>query len=122
MDKKRKHIGLFYTKSYESASSLVIYIQNIIKGFNLLPDDDKPKITLLYNKESSIDEVKDINYPYITYLEMYFYKLPIYKRFCNKLYRSIFNENVFQNHSFSSLKFDAVYPVWFDISNIKSNV
>ena len=120
MDKKRKHIGLFYTKNYDSATSLVIYIQNIIKGFKLLSDADKPKITLLFNKESSIDEVKDINYPYITYLEMDFYKLPIYKRFCNKIYRSIFNKNIFQNHSFSNLNLDAVYPVWFDVSNIKS--
>lgn len=121
MDKKRKHIGLFYTKNYDSATSLVIYIQNIIKGFKLLPDIDQPRITLLYNKESSIDELKAIDYPYITYFEMKFYKLPIYKRLTNKIYRGVFNKNIFASHSFSGLAFDAVYPVWFDVSNVKSN-
>jgi len=119
MDKKRKHIGLFYTRSYDLSQALIIYIQNIIKGFNLLPDDDQPYITLLHGPTSELEDVRAIKYPYIDYYEIDFKTLPLYKRLLNKLSRIITKKNMFTNHNFKDLSFDSLYPIWWsDLSKV----
>src|SRR5437868_776233 len=77
---KRKHIALSYRVGYDFSAGIVIYIQNIIKGFKLLPDEYQPRLTVIYSKEAPIEEIKQIGYPHISY---YLYK-PVKKNLFTK--------------------------------------
>ena len=90
---KRKRIGLFY-ESYSTLPAYVIYIQNILKTLCLVDDKMKPIIVILHMEDSPINEIRDINYPY-----MEFYKLndiygSFYKRVLNKIGRLCLNKNI----------------------------
>lgn len=109
---KRKRIALNYRFSYDFSAGIVIYLQNLIKGFSLLDDENKPHLTIIYSKDSPINEVKEIGYPYI---EFYKYK-PIKKTFLvkviNKLSREFLKTNLIKRYSFPSHA-DILYP-YFD--------
>lgn len=67
-----------------------IYIQNLITGLNLLEDAIKPNIILIHNAGANIDDIININYPYLTpypYID-YYRELPI--KIINKIFRYFF--------------------------------
>lgn len=97
---KRKRIVLNYRVGYDFSAGIVIYIQNIIKSLKLLDDHLRPHLIIIYSKASPLDEIKEIDYPYI---EFYHYK-PIHRNFfklaINKLSKSIFKTYLIKRYSF----------------------
>ena len=109
---KRRRIALNYRVNYDFSAGIVIYIQNLIKGFKLLEDSLQPHLTIIYTEDSPIQEVKEIDYPYIDYFK---YK-PIRKNFftkaINKISRETIGTNILRRYSFPSHA-DILYP-YFD--------
>ena len=98
---KRRRIAN-YRVNYDFSAGIVIYIQNLIKGFKLLEDSLQPHLTIIYTEDSPIQEVKEIDYPYIDYFK---YK-PIRKNFftkaINKISRETIGTNILRRYSFPS--------------------
>lgn len=96
-----------YVVSYDKASSIPIYIQNLVKALNLLEDNKKPLIYLCYTDEAPLDEIKAINYPYIHLVPRYSKNL--FVRIVNKIFRTITKSNSnYINHLPKNI--DAVFP------------
>ena len=106
---KRKRIALNYRVGYDFSAGIVIYIQNIIKSLKLLDDHLRPHLIIIYSKASPIEEIKEIDYPYI---EFYLYK-PIYRNFfklaINKLSKLLLKTYTIKRYSFPK-KIDILYP------------
>lgn len=106
---KRKRIALIYRVNYDFSAGIVIYIQNLIKGFKLLDDALRPHLTIIYNKDTPIQEVKEIDYPYI---DFYLYKpLPRFfiTKVINKLSVTLLNTYLYKRYSFPT-HVDIIYP------------
>ncbi len=106
---ERKRIALNYRTGYDFAAGIVIYIQNIIKGFKMLDDSMRPHLTIIYSESSSIDELKNINYPYIRYYKYKPIKPTLFSRGINKIFREFFNTIPIKRHSFPK-DIDLLYP------------
>jgi glycosyltransferase involved in cell wall biosynthesis len=109
---KRKRIGLFF-ESYSTLPAFVIYIQNIIRTLNLADDRDKPELVILHLPDSPLHEVKEINYPYISFYQLAnIYKSPA-KRILNKVWRTFFNKNAvpFFDKNFPT-DLDCIFPYY----------
>src|ERR1700761_4366291 len=65
---KRKHISLIYQYNNNWIGG-AYYILNIIRALNVLPNIEKPFLTIYYTSDSSLDELKNISYPYIEYVK-----------------------------------------------------
>jgi glycosyltransferase involved in cell wall biosynthesis len=61
----RPKIGFLFLATYASWTGGVIYILNLVRALNLLPDTEKPHIVICYDKESPIKDILDIGYPYL---------------------------------------------------------
>jgi len=63
----RKKIALtyYYSENWVAGS---YYVQNVIRAFKSLPDAERPRLAILYEKEQGLGEVKAIGYPYIDYV------------------------------------------------------
>ncbi len=107
---KRKRIGLFY-ESYSSLPAYVIYIQNIVKTLNLVDDRIKPIITIIHLEDSPINEIKQVNYPYIEFYQLKNIYSSFIKRVINKVGRLLFNKNIipFIDSSFPR-NLDIIFP------------
>ncbi len=66
----RKRIAILYSANYNRATSIVIYVQNIIRHFNAMDDSIKPHLLFLYTSDSPIDELRQIKYPYADYISI----------------------------------------------------
>ncbi len=109
---KRKRIALIYRFNYDFSAGVVIYIQNLIKGFKLLDDDFRPEITIIYSKGTPIQEIKEIEYPYIKF---YLYKplrSTLFSKVINRLSELCFNVKLWKRYSFPR-NIDIIYP-FFD--------
>lgn len=106
---KRKRIALNYRVGYDFSAGIVIYIQNIIKSLKLLDDHLRPHLIIIYSKASPIEEIKEIDYPYI---EFYLYN-PINRNFfklaINKLSKLLLKTYTIKRYSFPK-KIDILYP------------
>lgn len=110
---KRKRVGLYF-ESYSTLPAYVIYTQNIIRTINLAVDSEKPELVILHLTDSPINEIKEINYPYIE-----FYCLPKIKnsltgRAINKISRKILKKNLlsFIDSGFPK-NLDCIFPYNF---------
>ncbi|NIJ51567.1 glycosyltransferase [Dyadobacter arcticus] len=63
----RKQIGLLFVSSYKYWAGGIIYMLNLIRALDLLNDNEKPELLIFYGAESPLDDVIDLNYPYIKY-------------------------------------------------------
>lgn len=109
---KRKRIALIYRFNYDFSAGVVIYIQNLIKGFKLLDDVFRPEITIIYSKGTPIQEIKEIEYPYINF---YLYKplrQTLFSKVINRLSEICLNTKIWKRYSFPR-KVDIIYP-FFD--------
>jgi glycosyltransferase involved in cell wall biosynthesis len=106
---ERKRIALNYRTGYDFAAGIVIYIQNIVKGFKMLDDTLRPHLTIIYSESSSIDELKNIDYPYIRYYKYKRFKRTIVSKGINKIFRELFNYIPLKRHSFPK-DLDFLYP------------
>lgn len=63
---KRIKIGLIYSYD-ENWIGGTYYYQNLIQSLNLLPNNEKPHLVILSKSIASLDSIKELNYPFITY-------------------------------------------------------
>lgn len=114
---RRKSILIPTSGSYQNATALVIYTQNIIKSLNSIKDDSlKPQIILYHDNETPIDEFKKINYPHIFYFN-FKNDVPFIKRVINLISRKLLNRNIFKTYS---QKVDYVFPALPDNSFVEA--
>lgn len=95
------------------------YILNIIKSLHTIKDEDKPHITILYNPQSSVKEIGQINYPYIDF-QPFDPTLPFLMRKVNRLF-SLVDADPFFRKKIPAVSIDNFYPAPCDLdkSNIK---
>lgn len=67
---KRKKVGLTFLSNYKQWAGGVIYILNIVNALKLLNDENKPELYIYYHKDSPINDLKAIEYPYIRFFEV----------------------------------------------------
>lgn len=73
------------------------YIVNIIKALDLLKDDQKPAITIFFKTDNLLYLIKDIKYPFITFVEQNVNGNKIFLvRIINKLIRFFSNKNIIE--------------------------
>ncbi len=103
---ERKRIGLFFIYGKEWMGG-VIYILNLIRSLDTLPENEKPHIVLLYtNKSESF--LNDIEYRYITKVKV---DLPsINKGF---LISKLIRKNIFAEPLFTQHTLDGLFPLEF---------
>ena len=106
---ERKRIALNYRTGYDFAAGIVIYIQNVIKGLKLLDDALRPHLIIIYSDASSIDELKKIDYPYLTYYKFKPVKTSLFIRAVNKFSRKFLKTNLIKRYSFPT-DADLLYP------------
>lgn len=68
---KRQQIGFLFIATYEKWAGGAIYIINLVKALNLLPDDRKPELAIFHGFNSPIDDIKSIGYPFIRFYEVH---------------------------------------------------
>lgn len=114
---ERKQITLLYQYN-DNWIGGTYYILNIIKALNVLEDNDKPYLKILYNSQDSIDFISKLNYPYIEF--KYFNpKHTLIQRVLNRIAVETIGRVIIN----SKIKFDGVknlYPInsTIDPSNV----
>ena len=89
---KKIKVGIIYSYD-ENWIGGTYYYQNLIQSLNLLPDTRKPHLVILSNSVDSIDSIKVINYPFITYKELNT-TLSFFQKFRNKIIRRLFPKSI----------------------------
>ncbi len=104
MDKKiRLGIPFDYNSGWIAG---VYYIANLIEGLNLLNDEKKPHVFIYFDQVKSIRVLRDIRYPYISFIK----RKPIIKTLCNKISRRLLRRNIFER-KLSPDRIDVLFPV-----------
>ncbi len=106
---ERKRIVLNCRGGYNFSAGLVIYMLNIIRSFKLLDDSVMPYLIIIYSINSPIDEIKEIDYPYIEYYKYKPIKRTLVKLAINKVIKSLFGTYLIKRYSFPK-NFDILYP------------
>ena len=106
---ERKRIVLNCQEGYDFSAGMVIYVQNIIRSFKLLDDSIRPYLIILYSIHTPINEIKEINYPYIEYYKFKPFKRSFFKLAINKVIKEIFGVYLIKRYSFPK-NFDLLYP------------
>lgn len=106
---ERKRIALNCRGGYNFSAGLVIYILNIIRSFKLLDDHLKPHLIIIYSDNSPIDEIREIDYPYIEYYNFKPLKRRFVKLAFNKIGKILFKTYLIKRYSFPK-NFDILYP------------
>ncbi len=106
---KRKRIALSYRLGYNFSAGVVIYIQNIIRGLNLLDDHLKPHIIVIHSEQSPLADIKEINYPYIEYYLFKPLKRNFFKLAVNKITKTFLKTYLIKRYSFPK-NIDLLYP------------
>lgn len=111
--KNRKQINLLYVNDPNWAGGS-IYILNIIRALNFMPDEEKPNLIVYHPIESNVEELQGIGYPYITLFE--FKNSKIIRAFYRMLRLLGFDLRI----KVTKGKLDNLYPVStrYSISNI----
>ncbi len=91
---ERKRITLLYNFSEDWIGG-TYYILNIIRALNYLEDSKKPLLIILHGVNSSLTEVKEIDYPYLEY-RPFLFKLGYLQRFINKIFYYLNGETPFK--------------------------
>jgi hypothetical protein len=63
---ERKHITLIYAYNDNWVGG-AYYILNIIRALQLLPDEEKPRLSIVHDDQSSVQPILDLNYPRIDF-------------------------------------------------------
>lgn len=115
----RKKIVFPYYNSYYTSTAIIIYQTNIIKTLNLLPDDVKPHLFIWHNHQSPLQEIKAINYPYITFINIKSFGFRL-----NKLASTICDKIGLSKLILFNTQYDSVYPAYQDsfLNGIKRRI
>lgn len=106
---KRRRLLLRYTFSYDQSTAIPIYIQNMIKALNTLPDEEKPFLYVLYTKEAPMQDIWLIKYPYLRAISASNFG-NLWQRIVNKFMRKFFHGNYLYYHGINKYKIDCIYP------------
>jgi glycosyltransferase involved in cell wall biosynthesis len=88
----RKTIALTYNYS-ENWIAGSYYVANIIKALNTLPESQKPSLIILFHKNEGLYLIKEIAYPFITFLCTNINSEPIVLRTLRKLSHRLFGKD-----------------------------
>ncbi len=109
-----KRIGILFIFKSRWVGGLY-YILNIIEACNFLPEDQRPEITLFYNKRTK-EYLKSITYPKIKLVEIEIdFSLKIY------LKSILLNRNLFFPEEFAKHNLDVIFPFNDFVGKIKNN-
>lgn len=64
---QRHKIGLLFFGNYKTWAGGVIYMLNIVNALKTLPDEQQPLLYIYHLKDSPINDIKAIEYPYIEF-------------------------------------------------------
>ncbi|RIW11691.1 glycosyltransferase [Algoriphagus lacus] len=109
----RKRIGIIFNFSHSWLGG-VYYIQNIIKGLNLLEDEIKPTIVIFHNEDLS-GFAKEINYTYLELVSWNF--ISIYKGY---FLSWLFQKNLFIQDILDNFQLDGIYPLYDQPVSVKN--
>ena len=110
----RKQISLIYRHN-DNWIGGTYYILNIIRSLHLLDDKLKPELVILYNVDSSIQAVKDIQYPYISFRKLEL-SLNIFQKIINKCFQKLNGKTIFKFKLPDDLV-ENIYPLKPNISD-----
>jgi len=116
---ERKHISLTYQYDDKWIGG-TYYMLNIIRALNQLPDASKPFLTIYHNSGSSLNDLNQVAYSYIEYVE-FSAELGLLKKALNKAYLKLFRTEFFYK-KLPAAKVENYYFKTFvvDSSNIKN--
>lgn len=112
---ERKQIALIYTYN-DNWIGGTYYILNIIKSLNYLDDVLKPFLTIIHDDDSSIQVIKGLDYPHISFIKVRL-KFNLFEKVSNKLSMIIFKKRLIRLNLGKAFK--NVYPVSDEISTAK---
>lgn len=92
---KRIRIGIIYSYD-ENWIGGTYYYQNLVQSLKLLPDTRKPHLVILSNSVSSFDSIKELNYPFISYIDLN-NTLSFYDKIRKKIIRRLFPQKAISN-------------------------
>ncbi|WP_129715179.1 glycosyltransferase family 1 protein [Pedobacter sp. SYP-B3415] len=93
------------------------YILNMIRALKLLADERRPHLNVLYSKGSPLDLIREIDYPYVTYITLDL-QLSFFKKVVNKLSKRITGRTPFK-FTLPLAVAENVYPLKPNISDEK---
>jgi glycosyltransferase involved in cell wall biosynthesis len=105
---ERKRIGIFLFDGVAWAGGYY-YVLSTIKAFNVLPDNEKPHITVFYFSKESLAPVIELKYPYINYLPIEV-TCTLAERIVNKITRTITGKNIFSPKPYNRSIIDYIFP------------
>jgi len=116
---ERKCINLIFRYS-DNWTGGTYYILNIIKSLKLLDDAQQPAIQVLHDKDSPIQAIKDINYPYLSFKVVKLH-VSLFEKAVNKFFYLLNGYRPFMVKLPSDIKAN-VYPLFTDImdSNMRN--
>lgn len=105
----RKRIGLLF-KFDEQWTGGLYYLYNVINCFKYLPSAKQPHLVIFYYQPQVIEEVKKIEYPFVTFLPIE--KIPTLKdRVLNKISLTLLRKPYRQIFSYAGNVVDYLFPV-----------
>jgi glycosyltransferase involved in cell wall biosynthesis len=104
---KRLKIGLFVDNSDLWTGGLY-YIINIVHALKSLPKEKQPWITLFYKRDFELTFLKEVNYPFIDFVDAT-RKYSVFERVVNKICY-LFSKRLFFPKKFRSTIVDVIYP------------
>jgi glycosyltransferase involved in cell wall biosynthesis len=101
---QRLKIGILFNYGKDWMGG-VIYIINLVKSLDKLPDLEKPEIIIFYN-DNSKPFVNEITYPYVTFI---YRKTP--NQYFNYLFSTVKRKNCFEGGIIDKYKLDGLFPL-----------
>lgn len=112
MVKSRKRIGLIFSYD-EGWIAGSYYILNLIQALNTLEDIDKPILRIFSNNEDDFRIIQEINYPYISYTNIFHkynpYDYTRFEQFVNKITLKLINQPIYDKRP-SVTDLDICFP------------
>ena len=103
---ERIKLGLFY-QNYQNWAGGTYYVQNLLQALSILPDAEKPEVTILCDKQVDYQEISSIcNYPFLKYQNINL-SYNLFQKVNNKIYRLFFKKNLFEKRP----NLDVVFPL-----------
>ena len=90
---KRKKIALTYNYS-ENWIAGSYYVANLIKALNHLDEANKPHLTILHPSESGLNIIKEIAYPFISFINTDTNKRKSVKSYIRRILNQILGKNI----------------------------